>query len=159
MVKGTDRLYLFSILMLMFVLPIVSFLVEIVTARQAPDLWNLIGRWFVFWAVGVRFVTAAVRQIVNPCFTAEEIFRISAKESNAVVRELGLANLCMGLVGMLSFVVPAWCTGAALGGGLYLAFAGIQHIIKKPAGPNEIITMFSDMFVFLVLAAYMFHAI
>ena len=65
----------------------------------------------------------------------------------------------MGLVGMLSFVVPAWCTAAALGGGLYLGFAGIQRIIKKPAGPNEIISMLSDMFVFLVLVAYMFQVI
>jgi len=140
--------------MLMFVLPIISILVEVATTRGAVDLWNLVGRWFVFWAVGVRFVTAAIRQIVNPSFTAQEIFRIDSKESHAVVRELGLANLCMGLIGMLSFLVPQWCTAAALGGGLFLGLAGIQHILKKPVSPNEVITMISDLLVFLILVAY-----
>jgi hypothetical protein len=158
MVKGIDRLYLLSVLMLTLILPIISILVEVVTARQAPDLWNLVGRWFVFSAVGVRFVTAAVRQVVNPSFTAEEILRIHSKKSHAIVRELGFANFCLGLVGMLSLLVPEWCTAAALGGGLYMGFAGLQHILKRPASPNEIIAMLSDMFVFLVLVAYMFHA-
>jgi hypothetical protein len=65
----------------------------------------------------------------------------------------------MGLIGMLSFLVPEWCTAAALGGGLYMGLAGIQHILKKPDSLNETIAMVSDMIVFLILAAYMVHTV
>jgi len=158
MAKRVDILYLSSVLILMFVLPMIS-IVEAMTTRKAADLWNLVGTWFVFWAVGVRLVTAAVRQVVNPSFTAQAIFRIDNKKSYAVVRELGLANFCMGLIGMLSFLVPEWCTAAALGGGLYLGLAGIQHILKKTASPNEVVAMVSDMIVCLILATYVVHAV
>jgi hypothetical protein len=133
MAKETDRLYLLSVLVLMFVLPVVSILVEIAISERLPDLWDMVGKWFVFWAVGVRFVTAAIRQVANPSFTAKEIFRIDSRESDVIVRELGFANFCMGLVGILSFLMSAWRTAAALDGGLYLGLAGLQHILKKPA--------------------------
>mgnify|MGYP006989339736 CR=1 FL=1 len=46
---------------------------------------------------------------------------------------------------------------AAFVGGLYFGIAGINHIIKKPAGLNEWIAMVSDIFIFLVMVAYLIY--
>jgi hypothetical protein len=48
-------------------------LVEALVTHAPLDLWLLLGRWFVFWAVGVRLLTAGIRQIAQPRFTAETI--------------------------------------------------------------------------------------
>jgi hypothetical protein len=37
---------------------------------------SIIGKWFLFWAVGMRLFVAGCRQIINPAFTAREIFHI-----------------------------------------------------------------------------------
>jgi hypothetical protein len=116
----------------------------------------LIGKWFVFWAIGIRLFTAGLRQAAKPAFTAKDIFHIDSIESHIIIRELGFANICFGLLGILSLFVPEWRTAAAFTGGMYMGIAGVYHIIKKPASPNEVIAMVSDIFIFLVMAGYVF---
>ena len=41
-------------------------------------LMPLVGKWFVFWAVGARLFIAGIRQVIQPAFTAA-----SANSSNA----------------------------------------------------------------------------
>ena len=116
--------------------------------------WNLIGKWFVFWGIGVRLFIAGVRQIIKPAFTAQEIFNISSEESFVIVKELGYSNLCMGLMGIFSVFSPCWTIIIAVGGGLYFGFAGVQHIIKKPVSMNENIALVSDFWIFGVMLLY-----
>lgn len=94
------------------------------------------------------------RQAVKPAFTAKDIFHIDSVESHTIVRELGFANICFGLLGILSLFVLQWRSAAAFTGGMYMGIAGVYHIIKKPASPNEVIAMVSDIFIFLVMAGY-----
>jgi len=147
-----SKLYFFSVLLFMLVLPAVSILIE---GHQNPFAITLIGKWFVFWGIGARLFTAGLKQVIQPGFTAKDIFHIEDKQSHIIVRELGFANICFGLGGLLSIIVPSWQTAAAFTGGLYMGIAGIQHIIKKPTEPNEMVAMISDLFIFLVMAVYL----
>ena len=150
--------YLVIVLLLMLVFPVASIAIEHFM-YMVPISWLLIGKWFVFWVVGVRLFTAGIRQVLKPAFTAQEIFHIKSEDSFVLVRELGLANICMGLVGLLSILKPEWCALAAIGGGLYFGLAGVQHVIKKPVSPNETIAMVSDLLFFLLMVSYSFYAL
>ena len=55
-----------AVVLLMGVLPIASVLAEIAFSHSETRLPIFIGKWFVFWAVGVRLLLAGLRQIVNP---------------------------------------------------------------------------------------------
>jgi hypothetical protein len=147
-------LYLISVLLFMLVLPVVSIAIECL-AHSSVLGWPLIGKWFVFWAIGVRLFIAGIRQIAKPAFTAQEIFHIKNEESFVIVKELGYANICMGLVGILSLHSAGWCQLAAVGGGLYFGLAGIQHVIKKPVSTNETIALISDLYIFVLMALYL----
>lgn len=57
----------------MLVFPIGFILGERFLFRTAVDILPLIGKWFVFWTVGVRLFTAGLRQIWRPQFTAQKI--------------------------------------------------------------------------------------
>ncbi len=148
-----NKPYLFFIILLMFVLPSLSVIIEHYAGKEQSSLINLVGKWFIFWAVGLRLFIAGLRQTLNPSFTAESIFHIKSKESFVIVKELGFANICMGVAGIISLFVPQWRMAAAFVGGLYLGIAGINHLIKKPASSNEWIAMVSDIFIFLVMIA------
>ena len=50
----------------MGVLPIVSILIEFFVPHSSHDLLFRIGKWFVFWSIGIRLMLAGVRQIANP---------------------------------------------------------------------------------------------
>jgi uncharacterized protein DUF6790 len=146
-----NKPYLFFIILLLFVLPMLSVIIEHYAGKEQSSLISLVGKWFIFWAVGLRLFIAGLRQTLNPSFTAESIFHITNKESFVIVRELGFANICMGAAGVISLFVPQWRMTAAFAGGLYLGIAGINHIIKKPTSSNEWIAMVSDIIIFLVM--------
>ena len=148
-----SKIYLFSVLSFMLIFPGIS----IVTDYRADEsILLLTGKWFVFWAIGIRLFTAGIKQVLKPAFTAEEIFHIQEPASQIIIRELGFANICFGLTGIMSLFIPEWRTAAAFIGGLYLGIAGVYHIIKKPSTANEMIAMVSDLFIFLVMAVYLF---
>lgn len=147
-------LYLINVLVVMLILPVVSITVECL-AHSSILGWALIGKWFVFWAIGVRLFTAGIRQVAKPAFTAQEIFHINNQESFVIVKELGFANICMGLVGILSLYSIEWCHLAAIGGGLYFGLAGLQHVIKKPVSTNETIALVSDLLMFGLMVVYL----
>jgi hypothetical protein len=152
--SGKPPLYLINVLVVMLILPVVSVLFETLTHSSVFG-WALIGKWFVFWAIGVRLFTAGIRQVAKPAFTAQEIFHISSEESFVIVKELGYANICLGLAGILSLHSIAWCQLAGIAGGLYFGLAGILHVIKKPVSTNETIALISDIYVFVLIAIYL----
>jgi hypothetical protein len=156
MKNQVNKLYLWTVLLSMLILPVLSTATDHYF-NPSVALLLLTGKWFVFWAIGVRLFTAGLRQVIKPAFTAGQISHISAPEAHVIVKELGLANICMGLTGMLSLLIPGWLSAAAFIGGLYLGIAGINHLIKKPVSLNEIIATVSDIYIFLLMAGYLYY--
>ena len=98
-------MYLAVVVILMVLAPLASLAYEVAAGHGG---WVfLAGKWFVFWAVGVRLLIAAARQIAKPEFTARDIFEIEDVKAFVVVQELGFANLalaahvCCGAAGFL----------------------------------------------------------
>jgi hypothetical protein len=86
-------MYIAAVSLLMFIFPIVSVLIESIANKNHAGLIALIGKWFVFWAIGVRLFTAGLRQIIKPGLTSEGIFGIKGKDAWILVRELGFVRL------------------------------------------------------------------
>lgn len=145
-------MYYLIVATLMFAFPLISIGATMATtpATLAADL---VGKWFVFWSVGVRLFTAGLRQVFQPEYTANVILGLESDESLLLVRELGFANLAMGLVGILSFWLPAWMLPAALAGGIFYGLAGANHVLQPHRNQLENVAMASDLFVATVLIA------
>jgi hypothetical protein len=150
-----SRAYLLTVVGLMLVLPVASIAIERFAFASGASMMALVGKWFIFWAVGVRLGSAGVKQALQPAFTAQQIFRLSSPDANVVVRELGFANICMGLGAVVAGFVPSWRVAAGSIGGLYFGIAGLNHIIKKPQSPDEWLALVSDLLVFGVVASYL----
>lgn len=146
-------MYLAAIVLLMLVLPVGSVLVEGLTQASAGWL-VLIGKWFVFWAVGVRLLLAGLMQTLRPQFTAERIFDVQAPAAHDMVREIGFGNIAMGTIGALSLWLSGWLLPAAVAGGLYYGLAGLGHVARGGGNAMERVAMVSDFFIFAVLALF-----
>jgi len=140
------------IVLLMGALPIASIFIEHATANA--DWIVLAGRWLVFWASGLRLLIAGVRQIANPAFTAKNIFEIETPGAKKIVIELGFANTAMGLLSIASIIRPDFVLPAAIVTGLYYGLAGGLHLRSAHRNARENWAMASDLWVFVVLAAY-----
>jgi hypothetical protein len=138
----------------MFVLPVASTAVEATWFGRGAALMFLVGKWFVFWTVGVRLLLAGIRQVAMPRFTAESIFEIKDPAATAVVREVGFANLAMGALGLASLAQPAWLVPAAIVGGLYYGLAGVGHMLRSDRNFNEQTALVTDLMIFAVLAVF-----
>jgi hypothetical protein len=153
-----NKQYIIIVAVLTFILPAFGSIIEHLIINAAPT-FELFSKWFIFSAVGLRLFLAGIRQTTNPAFTAKEIFHIHSKDSFPVVRELGFANLCFGLVGLVSLFIPGWRIVSAFASGLYYGIAGVQHYIKKPVGINERFALWTDLIIFVLLLAYFIKAI
>jgi hypothetical protein len=158
---SVNKGYIIGVSALTFLLPAISAAIEYYTDPGSFSLLHggtfltaLLGKWFIFYAVGVRLLLAGIRQIKNPGFTAKEIFHIESDAVLPIVRELGFANLCAGLVGIIALFVPQWRIVSAFSSGLYYGIAGLYHFIKKPAGINEQFALITDIIIFLLLVIY-----
>jgi hypothetical protein len=139
---------------LLLVFPIGSAAIDLLWGSSA-DKMVLIGKWFVFWAVGVRLLLAGLRQVARPQFTAEHIFEIKDKASFTIVREIGFANLAMGALGLLSLAQSAWIIPAAIVGDLYYGLAGIGHAMRGRLNFAGWVALTSDLFIFALLALFL----
>ena len=74
-----------------------------------------------------------------------------------MVTELGAANLSMGLIGLLSLLHPSWITPAAVAGGLFLAIAGVKHLMNTPRNNKENFAMATDFVVALAVGIYLIY--
>jgi len=152
--RGINKRYFIVVTVLTFVVPLAGAFAEILINTETTFSFSLPGKWFIFSAVGLRLFIAGIKQTTDPAFTAKEIFHIDNPESFPIVRELGFANLCFGLMGIVSLFIPQWRIVSAFGSGLYYGIAGLQHFIKKPVGANERFALVTDILIFLVLLVY-----
>ena len=147
-------MYVVTVVLLLGVLPAGSVFAEQHYWHSTLPLMDLIGKWFTFWAVGVRLGLAGLRQVLQPDFTSREIFNLKGDDALPIVRELGLANIAMGTLGLVSLWLPAVTWPAALVGGLYYGLAGALHLGRGEKTFNERFAMITDLAIFALLAAY-----
>jgi hypothetical protein len=147
-------MYLAAIVLLMLVLPLLSVAAEAPMLPDAGALMGLVGKWFTFWAVGVRLFLAGLSQVFRPQLTSEGILGIKDPGAYVIVREVGFGNLAMGTLGLLSLVVSGWVVPAAIAGGLFYGLAGVEHAIRKDKTGKEWIALVSDLLIFMLLAAF-----
>jgi len=143
-------MYFLMISLLMLVLPLASIFNE---TGLRPDL-AVAGKWFVFWMVGVRLFAAGLRQILQPRYTAEKILGIRGETNLVVVRELGFANLALGIGGITTLLAPSWTAPMALVGGIFYAAAGFQHTLQSDRNKIESFAMVTDLFAAFVLLGF-----
>jgi hypothetical protein len=146
-------MYVAVVVLTMLLLPAASVLLEH-AAHPAASLVFLAGRWFVFWGVGVRLGLAGLRQLLQPAFTAREIFHMTSDEALPLIRELGVANLAAALVGLLSLAAPGFVLPVAISAGVFYGVAGLLHVTHERRSFNENVAMASDLFLFAVLAFF-----
>ena len=147
-------MYYASVLLLMLVLPLGSVFADQAALHNSLPLMLLIGKWFAFWAGGVRLFTAGIRQQIWPRLTSEGIFGITSDDPLPFVRELGMANVSMGVVGLIAPFVAAFVLPAAMVSGLYYLQAGIGHIRHGGRNAQRNLAMVSDLFVAAALLSY-----
>lgn len=145
-------MYYIAVVLLLLVLPAASVIIEALYSAGTDVLW-LIGKWFVFWACGVRLLVAGLMQTFKPEFTARSIFEIDAPAAHAIVREVGFGNLAMGTLGLASLFESSWVVPAAIVGGLYYGLAGLGHLFRH-GNFKERFALWSDLAIFVLLAAF-----
>ncbi len=150
--------YITSVSVLTFVLPTIGFIAEHFITDTALTL-DLFSKWFIFSAVGLRLFFAGVKQVKNPEFTAKHIFHIDSPDSFSILRELGFANICFGLTAIVSLFKPEWRIVSAFASGIYYGIAGVQYGLKKTSGSSEKFTLWTDLFIFVILFIYSIRSI
>ncbi|OOM74121.1 DUF6790 family protein [Clostridium sp. BL-8] len=144
-------LYEISVIVFFLLLPIIGVIADVFILKFEVNIFSLMFKWFVFSGVGLRLMSAGLKQAINPSFTAKEIFKVNEERCFVIVREIGFANISFGSIGIFSFFYPEFRLAAAIAGGLYFGLAGCLHFFNKNRSRDEVFAMISDYFIFFVL--------
>lgn len=153
-------MYFVMIALLLVALPAGSVALEFL--RHPHDHLSIVssaGCWWTFWAVGVRLSLAGIRQVIQPRFTAAEIFDAHEPAALPIVREVGFGNLAFGTLGILSLFRHDWIVPAAIAGGLYYGLAGFGHVLRKNKNSTEWTAMISDFGICLILGVFLIRTL
>ena len=148
-------MYSLIVALFMFVLPLVSVVVEMLVFHSTSSVVMLVGKWWTFWGVGMRLFTAGLRQVIQPRFTAEEIFHFKTTEALILIQELGYANIAMGITGLLAVSNSVWVVPGAIAGAVFYGLAGIRHVFKPNRDRLENIAMVSDLWMAAILLIFL----
>jgi hypothetical protein len=142
---GQGYMYIATIIGLMLIFPMASIVFESFLQHHGVLEAPIVGKWFVFWAVGVRLFIAGLRQIVQPRYTAETILGIKDPDAMLIVRELGFANTAMGSAGLGSVFLSGWILPVAIIGAIFYGLAGINHVTHRRRNILQNVAMTSDL--------------
>jgi hypothetical protein len=135
---------------LLFILPALFILVHAFAYGDTLPIMLIIGKWFVFFAVGARLVGIGIRQILRPRASAKREFAVTDEHASRIMRILGLVHLSIGLVGVLSLFNTGWIIPSAIVGAFYYGFMGVQNFLTKEKNVYGYIAIGSSAFVALV---------
>lgn len=141
--------YFILVIMQTVALPVVSGVIELLAVGGDPIL--VLGKWWAFWGVGTRLLVAGVAQVSGRGPTTAILGATTPNvQAQQLTRELGTANIGMGVAGLLA-LVPGWAVPAGIAGALFLLIAGILHIPKKNKNAKETLATWTDLIVGLVV--------
>lgn len=130
-------------------LPVVCGAIELAVVGGDPVL--VFGKWWVFWGVGTRLLVAGIAQVSGRGPTTEILgSTVPSVQEKQLTRELGTANIGMGISGLLA-LVPGWALPAGIAGGVFLLIAGIMHLPKKGKNAQEALATWTDLLVGIVV--------
>jgi hypothetical protein len=147
--------YIVLLLLLDIILPAIFIFFDH-KANHLPLDPALVGKWVLFFSVGVRLFIAGLVQTLVPEFTATKIFKLKHMDAHVVIRELGFANLSFGIMGMLTLLKGEWRGVASVTAAVFFGLAGIQHLMRKPDSVNEIVALITDLLIFVIMLLYCF---
>ncbi|MBS1672625.1 MAG: hypothetical protein JSS74_01520 [Actinobacteria bacterium] len=134
------------------VLPLLSGVIELLILGGDPIL--ILGKWWVFWGVGTRLFVAGIAQVSGKGRTAEILGSTAPSvQELQLTRELGTANIGMGLAGLFA-LIPGWTLPAAIAGGVFLLIAGLMHLPKKGKNAQETVATWTDLIVGIVVVVF-----
>jgi hypothetical protein len=148
-----NMLYLVNVFGIILVLPIVSIGINVfINFRKKIEnnFPEIIGNWFIFWSIGIRLFTAGLMQIFNPNYTAN-LLQLNLNDL-IVIRELGLSNSSIGLLGIISFFKYGLQKYVCLYILIFFSGASIIHITRllQHTHFDEIITLITNVFIIFV---------
>ncbi len=117
--------------------------------NKFPDIFELIGKWFLFWALGVSAFTAALMQMFNPSYTAN-LLSVSINDF-IIIKELGYANFSMGILSILSLKWKTFRQPAAISYGMFMLFCMANHLTRLgDINIDEIISTVADLWAVII---------
>jgi len=145
-----NKIYIVNVYLLTVLLPFTAMSIESFGSKDKLSV-AVLAKWFLFFAVGIRFLLGGIRQVVRAKMKTGEIFYIERKSCCPIVKELGFANLSFGAVAVVSLYVPSWRIVSAFSSSFYYGAAVLNGFFGKPASANEIFIRVSNGCIFVIL--------
>lgn len=140
------------------IIPVIFIIVEAEIRRRKDQefKWsNLCCKWFSFWVLGFGAISVGLMQSLNPAYTAS-LLNVQTSDM-IVIRELGCAQIGMGILGLLAIKFHSFRKPAAISYGLFILGAVILHVARLGhINADEIVSLADDIWtvgvaVFIIL--------
>lgn len=129
-------------------LPLILGLIHAYFKKDKAQKVNILLAYYLFIGVGIQGVVTGILQMNQP----DMVVSFVQWPYSPFLIELGMANLALGLLGIVSvWLDNSWKLAASVAYGLFLLFTGVGHVINiglKGSHPGDAgAFLWSDLFV------------
>ena len=139
---------------LLFLLPFLSVIIEHVEVQSSLN-WMLLGKWLVFWTFGFRLFASGIKQASDPSVTVKK----SNNEMFTIARELGIANICLGVGGILSLINETWRQIIAILGCLFFGLDTIRCLTNELSSASHKMILLFNLVIFAAFFLYIIFSL
>ncbi len=124
------------------------------------DIFYYLGKWYVFWAGGVRLFASGLRQTLGPRLRHKQPVEVDREPSERTAQRLSLVKLLIGALCIATefvFSVPfmpsvATLPAGVVAAGAFYGLSGLHHVRTPTRNARQTLAMVTDLLVFAVLA-------
>jgi hypothetical protein len=141
-----------SVFLNILILPVLSIIINLIINYRkniSGNVYEIAGKWFIFWSLGIRLVIAGLMQLFNPAYT-NSLLQLGLSDF-IVIRELGLANFSIGLLCTISFIKKSLRGYVCLYMFIFFTGASILHILRIDSiNFDEFITLVTNIILVII---------
>lgn len=125
-------------------------------------IWNgnkdlfpgIYAKWVIFWGIGLRYIISGFYFVYDPFQIGKE----SRSGHDAIARlakDLGWAEVCIGLLGVVSLFEPGIRWVAGMVGGLLSGITGARHFTLDTLSKKDRLWTYINIVVFILVIIYL----
>ncbi len=139
-------------------MPLCSIIIELIYKKDSPDP-GLIGKWFIFWGLGVYLLASGIVHMVRPLADLNRFYGSKDQVARGMVRKLGIAKITMGVAGILSLFNGQLLEITALMTVVYFGMTTLWYFLRKADPAYEAFTLVSDLMLFSTSLLFLFSTV
>lgn len=145
-------------ILLKFLFPVCSIVCEYLYLKKPIDP-SIIAKWFVFWGMGIFFLTTGLLQLIKPEYMMQQFNPGTRPINPESSRSTGILFIAVGILAAITLYNIQNLKPASIIALVYFGMGSISNFSVKPGFHINAVRLITDLLLFSSSLLFLFYSI